>query len=369
MNRTLRRVLGLAGSVVVGLGGAVAFASGAQAHHPVVTGEAACTDDGWKVTWTVEFVAPTGGEVPIGTIEEIDPEDSDLDADLVDQAGYHGDTVTGVQTFDSSVTEASLKVRAFWDYPDDHHWGDVNEWSQRGRVTAPSDCDPDQEPTPEIGLSAQSDCFGIAVTADNNNSEALAEFTFTPSVGDPVVGTPKVGEEFTEYFAVEDPEAGQSVIVSVDGEEFETYQWDVTGTNCEWGTIWETCDGLEFELAIPEDAPSTTFTFAPSNGEERVVELAPGESVTELFEASGDELTVAYVIDDGEDAYEGEATWTKPEDCEEVPGEETTPVADEQLPSTGSNLTIMVSAAAALVAAAAVLFFIARRRRAAATDW
>lgn len=369
MNRTLKRVLGLAGSVALGVTGALTFASAAQAHHPEVTGTAVCVDDGWEVSWEVKLVAPPGRD---GEITEINPAEPEIDGALqVGATAGPGEVLTGTQIYDSSATEAKLDVTAVWNKDDgktESKWGKVVK-SATGRVTFDGTCneEPPSDPDPEISVHSLSDCFGIYVVANNNSEESLAEFAFTPSTGEPVTRTPEVGEDFGYYFAIEDYEAGLTVTVTADGEEVAVFEWDSPG-NCEWGYIYDTCEGLEFELSIPEDGTETTFTFTPSEGEEVVETVAPGETKTVTFTATGDELTVSYIIDDGKNFYEGEVPWEKPEDCDEVPPSEapTTPAA--QLPVTGSSMTIMISAAAALVAAAAVLFFVARRRRAAA-DW
>lgn len=358
MNRTLKRVLGLAGSVALGVAGAVAVGSAAQAHHPEITGSAICVDDGWEVTWNVKLVGPVDGK-----ITEIDPTDPAIEGDL--EVGATGKSFTGTQVYDASATEASLEVSAVW------HEGRKNEIRKgaSGYVSFNGACaeEPATDPEPETSVNSLSDCFGIYVLANNNNEEALAEFTFTPSVGEPITHTPEVGEDFGHYFTIDDFEAGLTVTVTADGEEVGVFEW-VSPGNCDWGYIYETCEGLEFELSIPEDGTETTYTFTPSEGDEVVETVAPGETKTVAFPATGEELTVAYVIDDGKNFYEGEVPWEKPEDCEEAPAPSASPTPEAQLPTTGSSMTIMISAAAALVLAAAVLFFIARRRRAAA-DW
>ncbi|GAB3650423.1 LPXTG cell wall anchor domain-containing protein [Glycomyces tarimensis] len=365
MNRTLKRVLGLTGSVALGLAGAVTFASAAQAHHVEIEGSSDCADDGWVANWEVQDWFEQSHMGPGVIFDIISTPDAEIVGDIAEGTPLpplnSGTLLTGTQTFGADVTQVTLEIWAEW----------PNGKKDKGTATvsAPTDCAPGQTPTPEAGATAWSDCFGLNVVVANHNPDALAEFTLEPSTGEPVTVAPEAGEDnaYTEYFAVEDAEAGLSVTVYVDGEEFETYTWD-GGGNCEWGVIYDTCEGLEFELSIPEDGVETTYTLTPSEGDEVVVTLAPGETETVTFVATGDELTVAYLIEDDKNFYEGEVPWTKPEGCEEAPVESETPSAAPQLPTTGSSMTIMIGAASALVLAAAVLFFIARRRRAAA-DW
>ena len=60
----LRRTTAALAGALIGLTGAVAFASPAMATHPTVTGVATCVgEDGWKVTWTVTNDWPNDGVV------------------------------------------------------------------------------------------------------------------------------------------------------------------------------------------------------------------------------------------------------------------------------------------------------------------
>ncbi|GAA1377654.1 LPXTG cell wall anchor domain-containing protein [Catellatospora chokoriensis] len=49
-----RRLLAVTGSVALGLMGAVALGSPAQAHHPELEPVAICATDGWTINWTIE---------------------------------------------------------------------------------------------------------------------------------------------------------------------------------------------------------------------------------------------------------------------------------------------------------------------------
>jgi LPXTG-motif cell wall-anchored protein len=357
MNRTLKRVLGLAGSVALGVTGAVTFASAAQAHHPEISGSAVCVDGGWEVTWDVALVGPVDGK-----ITGINPTEPAIEGDL--QVGAVGSSFTGTQLYPADAAGASIEITSVW------YEGQRNqiEGAASSALTFDGTCseEPPEEPEPEVTAGAVSDCLGLTVTVANNNDDALAEITLTPSTGEPVTVTPAVGEPVSEFFAVQDPEAGLTVTVTAGDAEVGVFTWDTGSLNCEWGVVYDTCEGLEFELSVPAEAAETTVTLTPSEGDEVVVVLEPGaEPQVVEFPASGDELTVSYVINDGKSEYTGEVPWTRPEGCEEAPATET---PEAQLPTTGSSMTIMISAAAALVLAAAVLFFIARRRRAAA-DW
>ncbi|WP_199041349.1 LPXTG cell wall anchor domain-containing protein [Glycomyces salinus] len=363
MNRTLKRVLGLTGSVVVGLAGAVTFASAAQAHHPEVSGTADCVDGNWEVTWTATLIAPPGDDVPDGVITAINPTEPAIDGDLqVGATGPHGAAFTGVQTFPGDTTEASLTVAAEWDYEGDQH--DVKD-ERTGTVEFKGTCEADEEPEPEVpetSVGYSSDCFAITITASNSNPEALAEFTFTPSEGEPVTGKPEVEEPLVHTFLVVDPDSEFSVTVTAGEEELGVFDWEGPA-DCPVFDVAESCEGLTFDVEVPAEGTETTFTVVTSEGDEYSLTVAPGESDTIEVPVEADSITIDWSYTDGKFIQPGTFDWEKP-----VCDEETTPAADEQLPTTGSSQTIMISAAAALVVAAAVLFVVARRRRA-VQDW
>ncbi|WP_335985729.1 LPXTG cell wall anchor domain-containing protein [Glycomyces sp. MUSA5-2] len=355
MNRTLKRVLGLAGSAVLGLAGAVTFASAAQAHHPEITGNAVCIDGSWNVTWDVALVGPVDGK-----ITDINPTEPAIDGTL--QEGATGKNFTGTQIYPGTATEASINVSAVW------YEGERNEISDSrdGHVVFQGTCaETPEEPTPEVSANAMSDCFGLYVVV-GNNTEALAEITITPSAGEAVTVTPEVGEPYEQYFPVEDTEAGLTVTVTTEEGEVGVFTWNTEELNCDWGFVYDTCDGLEFELTIPENGEETTFTFTTSNGGEPiVVVVAPGTTETVVIPAVDNaEFSVHYVISTQKDEYEGEIPWVPCD--EETPSESPSP--KPELPKTGSSLSIMIGSAAALIVAAGVIFFLMRRRRA-AQDW
>ncbi|THV39474.1 LPXTG cell wall anchor domain-containing protein [Glycomyces buryatensis] len=363
MNSTLKRVLGVTGSVALGIAGALTFASAAQAHHVEIVGTATCADDGWTVTW--ETTDWDSQNVGAGVIETI-TSNGELSGDIVEGAELPhpstGDKLIGTQALGFDETVASIQIDAVW--PNGHTGTGVAELPQ-----PEGGCDEPVDPAPVVDVGASSDCFGLEILVTNQDAERTVEIGLQDSqneYGDWYYYEVAPGDTLTEYFA-NDPELGDlAVAVTVDGEDHGTFEWD-GGTNCEWGYVTDTCEGLDLELTIPEDGLETTYTFNPSNSdEETVVTVAPGGTEPVSFAAGDDEeFSVDYIIDDGKSFYEDTLTWTKPADCEEVPTESESPSAAPTLPTTGSSMTIMISAAAALVLAAAVLFMIARRRKAA----
>ena len=363
MNRTLKRVLGLTASVTLGLAGAVAFASGAQAHHPEIKGITECTPDGgWTVVWQVTDWDSDNDS--IGTLTEVITEgEFNEGTEIVVGAQLpaydSGDYLEGSQNFGADVTTAKLTLKGQWSN------GFPGESSVT--VSAPADGCESEEPSADYQFGGDSDCVGIYVWAENYNPDVLAEFTFEPSNGEAVTYTPEVDEGFYEYFMVDNADDGLTVDIYVDGELADTIEW-TNNELCSYVSVEADCEGLIFTLSVPEDGEPATFELWTSLGEDPItVELAPGESETHTFKAVGDEeLWVDYYIETAKDATSGGVYWIPCD--EETPSPSETPSAQPQLPTTGSSLTIMISSAAALIVAAAAIFLIMRRRRA-AQDW
>jgi LPXTG-motif cell wall-anchored protein len=362
MNRTLKRVLGLTGSVMLGLAGAVTFASAAQAHHPSITGITECTPDGgWNVTWQVTDWE--GTQNAVGTIKTVEGEFNDgneIVPGAVLPAFSSGDHLVGSQDFTADQTSAEIKVYAEWD--------NGAKGETVGTVTAPEGgCEEEPPPGPDPDFGYEIDCVGIYVWVANYNPDDLAEFTLDPSTGDAVTVTPEVDEPYYEYFLLDNAEDGLSVDVYVGEELLETIEW-VNKDLCSYVAVEADCEGLIFTLTVPADGETTNFELWTSLSEEpTLVELAPGESETHTFKAVADEeLWVDYYIETPKDSTYGGVLWIPCD--EESPSPSETPSAQPQLPTTGSSLTIMIGSAAALIVAAAAIFLIMRRRRT-AQDW
>lgn len=361
MNRTLKRVLGLTGSVALGIAGAVTFASGAQAHHPEIKGITECAQDGgWTVVWQVTDWDSYNDSV--GTITEVSAElneGSEIAVGAELPAYDSGDYLEGSQDIAAGVASASITIKGEWDN------GAKGESSLT--VSSPAEGCEGEEPTPDYQFGGQSDCVGIYVWAENFNPDELAEFTFAPSNGDAVTATPEVDDYFEEYFLLDSAEEGLTVDVYVGEDLVDTIEW-TDNVLCSYVAVEADCEGLIFTLTVPEDGEAATFELYSSLAEDPIfVELAPGESSTHTFKAVGDEdLWVDYYIETQKDYTSGGVMWIPCD--EESPSPSETPSAQPQLPTTGSSLTIMVGSAAALIVAAGAIFLIMRRRRT-AQDW
>lgn len=368
MNRTLKRVLGLSGSVVLGLAGAVTFASAAQAHHADYWGTSACNDDGtWTVTWEATDGTWPGKDANLTAAVQSWTVDGEVSGPLFAEGAplpAHGSTETlkGTQVVSGDVPAVSLALDVKWS-------NKKEEPGQPYMVSQPDGgCDaPEEDPEPGFTIDSEVDCVGIWVEADNTNPEALAEFTFVSSDGEEESYTPEAGEGFSWYFLLEDAEAGLSVDVLVDGDLVETIEW-YNKDLCSYIAVEADCEGLNVALSVPENGEETVFQLWTSLSDEPTeVVLTAGQSESFSFKAEGDEeLWVDYYIEVPKDATQGGVYWIPCD--EETPSPSGTPSAQPQLPTTGSSMTIMIGSAAALIVAAAAIFLIMRRRRA-AQDW
>jgi len=369
MNRTLKRVLGLSGSVVLGLAGAVTFASAAQAHHSEYWGTSSCNEDGtWTVTWEATDGDWQGKPADLTAKVKSWEVEGEVSGDLFAEGAAlpaidAADTLKGTQILPADVDTASLELTVEWS-------NGVIETGGAAIVSQPEGgCSeaPPADPEPEFSIDSDVDCAGIWVWADNLNPDALAEFTFVSSDGEEESYTPEVDEGFGWYFYVEDADAGLSVDVLVDGELVDTLEW-YDNALCSYISVEDTCDGLTFTLTVPQDGEETYFEIWTSLGEDpQTYTLAPGESETVEVSGEGQEdLWVNYYVETPKDAIGGDVYWLPCD--EETPSPSDTPSAQPQLPTTGSSMTIMLGSAAALIVAAAAIFLIMRRRRA-AQDW
>lgn len=340
-----RRVLAVAGSVVIGLIGAVFLASPASAHHTTVEGAPYCdTSTGeWVVTWTVNSYAPA--EAPTYRLIDVvlTPEGSTV-SNIVKTEGegfphQSGAPLTGEQRLPGDATSASLSVRAQWS----------NGWEEKdlrtGEVTFEGTC---EKPVGEVAATHASTCDELVVTATNPEDGVATTVTVTTSAG----GT----EEF-------DLEPGADHSVSFPAAEDLTFEVIVDGTVIASGA-WENpgdcvveipvaaqsdCDSLTIEVTNPLEDEAIEATITSGEVTETLT-VEPGQTGEVTIDA--EEGTVATVTI-GDDSTE--IAWTEPAGCDDGSG--------GGLPVTGSSTGIVIGAALALLAVGGGLFLLARRRR------
>ncbi|MEU6859484.1 hypothetical protein AB0B28_11515 [Glycomyces sp. NPDC046736] len=362
MNRTLKRVLALTGSVALGLAGAVTFASAAQAHHVELKGSSVCAEDGWTVNWeATDWIDDPSNP---GKITEIIGGEG-LSGDIVVGAvlpKLGGDPLIGTQTLSLDVPSVTLQIAG--------HWEKNNQSSPGTPVTVyqpTGGCEVEGPEEPVTQIGSEVDCVGISVWAWNENPEALETFTFVGSNGEEVSETPGVDEDFWHYFLKDDADSELSVEIYAGEELVDTVVW--TGNAlCDYVSVEADCEGLIFTLSVPADGETTTFGLWTSlTDEPEYFDVQPGASETRTYKAvSGEDLWVDYYIETPKDATYGGVQWIPCD--EETPAPSESPTAAPKLDQTGSSLTIMIGSAAALIVAAAAIFLFMRRRRV-AQDW
>jgi hypothetical protein len=303
----LRRTTAAVAGAFIGLAGAVATAAPASAHHPELSGKAACADEGgWNVDWTLTPVAPIDG-----TLTDVKVSEGGLPLEkIVKGAEFKVNTpITETQHVSSKAKTITLTVTATWVYPDEalafskggNHDGNNGGDNHGGgdhpkaiikttdhTVSRPEGCKPDKPTKPE----------------------------------EPTTPPTKPAEP---------------------GEPTPILEFD--------------CDSLTIGLDNPEDGIEIPLVLKTSKGETRELTVKPGQKKTEKFSASeGFSVTVA--VKGFEDQAET-VEYEQPEDCSGQAGGEEGPT----LPVTGAAAGGIAGGAGLLLAIGGVLFFMARRRR------
>jgi LPXTG-motif cell wall-anchored protein len=224
----LRRTTAVLAGAVIGLAGVVATAAPASAHHPELTGTAACVEEGgWKVDWTLTAVAP---HEKVGTIVKVESTEggSPLSKIVVDATVGANQTVTETQSFPVEVTKAKLVVAMKWD--------GVDRKRIEHKVEAPEGCKPPTEPeeppaeepaqpTPILEVT----CDTMTIGLDNTTDEDIT-LLLTTSKGEERTLEIPAGEKGTEKFSAD---KGFSVTVGLEGTD-ETEKVDyVQPEGCE----------------------------------------------------------------------------------------------------------------------------------------
>lgn len=353
--RRLRRLAVLATGALLGLGGVLAVAAPASAHHSVVNPTAVCdtTTGEWVVTWTVDSVAPEG--VNHYKLVKVDttPADSPVSNITVttDDTYPHdvGTPLVGEQRVSGRARSASLAVKAKWENGFQEHK------PAYGKIEFGEKCEKDR---PKPNASFESACDGSVTVTLTNDQEAKVPAKFTVTAGD-----------FTKELTVEAGKSEQVVVPAENAAEiivksgrkvfkggFETPE-DCAPVKV---ASRSDCDSLTIAIENPKGNASVEATLTPKGGEAQTVTVAAGETKEVKFDATeGTVVTVTI----GEDS--ADVPWEKPANCES-PSPSPTPGAGgggPALPTTGAATGTAVGIAAVLLAAGTGLFFFFRRRR------
>jgi LPXTG-motif cell wall-anchored protein len=120
VQRPVSRLLALAGSIFLGLAGAVALATPASAHHTTITGEATCVSGKWQIVWEIE----NSEKDKTATISKVTANPNtavtrdDTKVALQSTTILPGATVTATQEIEGNIKQATLKIDALWEAND-----------------------------------------------------------------------------------------------------------------------------------------------------------------------------------------------------------------------------------------------------------
>jgi LPXTG-motif cell wall-anchored protein len=352
--RRLRRLAVLATGALLGLGGVLAIAAPASAHHPIVTGSAHCeTSTGdWIVDWEVaNSESDLTGKLTDVTLEPAGTTVTNIVVGATLPVSGDG-PLKGVQRVAANETGAKLTVDAEW-------WRNGNHITstKSGEVTFAGSCEEDHAlPT----ASTDSACDGsVAVTLANaKDATKSAKFTVEGAKGFSVEKTVAPGEQVVVNVPAE---SATDITISADGKVLKKDSWKQPA-DCELPSVGveSTCDELIISLENPEGVRPLEATLTPKGGEAQKVTVAPGETKEVKFDATEGTVVTLTIGDESADI-----PWEKPDDCQS-PSPSPAPGAGgggPTLPTTGASIGTAVGIAAVLLAAGTGLFFFFRRRR------
>jgi LPXTG-motif cell wall-anchored protein len=338
VNRPIKRLLAIAGAATVGFFGSVVLASPAQAHHPIISGEAVCQANGtYEITWKVG-----NGNWGLNRQEKIleittNPNTaiSGFAVGTMIPASSHA---TGTQTVPGTTTEATLKIKARWYESNGTTQTNIFD-TKTGKATGVNGrCVADPDPT----ATFLSKCDGSVNVHISNPGRAEATFKVTAGdfTKDVVIGS---GDEADVVV----PAGNGKVTVSKGGDKVAESDGWARPEDCPAPTgVGEfTCDSFWVKVTNPQGGQPVDATVTYGTQVKNVT-VAPGKTeAVELQPSSTGEAVIEFAGWPGSTAVKYE----KPADC---PG----------LPQTGDNTAGFIAAGTGFVGLGAVVFFLARRR-------
>jgi LPXTG-motif cell wall-anchored protein len=230
VNRTslMRRLLFCAAGVTVGFAAALAVASPASAHEPLIDREVVCDPEtgGRLVTWTITSNAPADVETWKLNSAVADPPDLTLIGIELGVIQSVDEPFVAELFIGSGVTDsAGIAVEAEWD--------NGVKATASDEVAFEGTCEPGEEEE----FVANFDCETVSMTIPNPFEEETT-FEVVPSEGEPVTVT--LGPDEVSEGAITFPIfAGLTIDILVDGESileggpFEFTDEDLEGLDCE----------------------------------------------------------------------------------------------------------------------------------------
>ena len=312
----LRRTTAAVAGALIGLTGAVAFASPAGAHHPIVSVGSRCQfeDGSWQVTW---HVLNSERDVP-GKIRELVSEPNVPIDGLAVGTEFpvrSGGVVRGTQHLEAGVESATLKIKG--------------EWVRDGQTITNDDFHPDAIGTVSKPKKKCDETPSSPSPSPSSPSPSPSESP-SPSPSSPSP-SPSTSPSATPTPSVPAEEPGIPTPI-IDGD----------------------CTTMTLGMDNPSDGVPLTLEFKTSKGEVRTLEIAPGEKKSEKFSATEGFTVTITLTAEGESVSET-VEFEQPDDCEAGSG--------GGLPVTGAAAGSIAGGAAALLALGGVLFFVARRRK------
>ncbi|SDT77575.1 LPXTG cell wall anchor domain-containing protein [Actinoplanes derwentensis] len=331
----LRRATALVAGSLIGMAGAVAFASPALAHHSVVKGLSSCDQvtGEWVVDWSVTAIGVRVDQPFQWTQVSLTPAGTTIDNADIAVTGKNlssGRTITGKQRVPGSESSASLTVRAKWDNGvEDRNpiTGTVPLDGECGKTPPP----PTDEESPSPSPSASSPSASPSASASSPSA--------SPSVSSPAPSSPAPSSPVPSTSTT--PPAG--IPEEVPAEPIFS----------------QTCDTITIGVDNTNNDSKFTIEYETSKGEERTLVVEPGKEGSETFSATdGFTVDVTFTVEYEGETYTESATipFEKGEDCTGGGG-------GGDLPLTGAAAGGVAGGAAALLAIGGGLFFMARRRK------
>lgn len=332
----LRRATALVAGSLIGMAGAVAFASPALAHHSVVKGWATCDKVAgeWVVNWKVTAIGHTVDQPFEWTVASLTPPTSTIsNADLTVTGNDlpSGRTIRGKQRVAGSETSASLTVRAKWDNgveDENPVTGTVPLQGKCGNTPPPPGDDESPSPRPSVSSASPSPSSASPSPSASSSSPAPSSPAPSTSPSPSTSSTPPAGI----------PEA-------VPAEPI----------------LSQTCDTITIGVDNTKNTTEFTIDYKTSKGEERTLVVEPGKSGSETFSATNGftvDVTFTVVYKGKTYTESGTIPFEQGEDCEGGNGG-----GEGELPLTGAAAGGVAGGAAALLAIGGGLFFLARRRK------
>ena len=338
----LRRATALAAGSLIGIAGAVAFASPALAHHNEVSGTYTCdkVSGQWEVTWTAKAVGdgPFAWNAvtltPAGTTIAKPTQLAVTGEKLTNWKKY-----TGKQLVPGKEKSASLTVGALWD--NTHTASKKGDVFFKGECKAPAKPPTSASPSPSISPSAPA-----SVPPSGSVSVPPSGSVSTPPSASTAPSTPVSPSVPVSPSASVSPSTPVVVVPDLP----EITEEDII--------VKFTCDTMTLGLHNPSTNLDFTLGFKTSKGETRTVTVKPGETKSETFSATEGfkvDWTFSVTVNGQTESETITVPFAAGADCTDGEG--------GGLPVTGAAAGGVAAGAAGLLAVGGALFFMARRRK------